>query len=159
MGDAANSNSFSASNGGEKSKIVTDLATKRAKKRNEELKPIAALIKSEKVDKNDKEKERINHLMNKMITAMLNFIGKEEKSQNEALKIFKEDKESRNSRLTHPKTNAEDKKKENKIEERLQGLAEFRIFIDKLGFNNHFKRDDFKKRLDNTNTYHNKGLI
>ena len=97
--------------------------------------------------------------MSNMIAAMINFIGQEEKSQHEALKIFKEDKESRNTRSTIPKTSTQDKKKESKIEERIQGLSEFRTFTEKLGYaNNHHKRDDFKRMLDNTNTYHNKGL-
>ena len=78
MGDMANSNSSSTSNGGEKSKIFTDLATKRIKERNEELMLLSELIKTEKGVKNAMEKERIDHLKEKMIAAMINFIAKEE---------------------------------------------------------------------------------
>ena len=56
------------------------------------MRPFAALIKSEKGDKNAKEKERINHLMSNMIAAMIKFIGKEENSQQETLKNFKDDR-------------------------------------------------------------------
>ena len=49
------------------------------------MKPFAELIKAEKGDKNAKEKERINHLKEKMIAAMINFIAKEENIQQETL--------------------------------------------------------------------------
>ena len=45
--------------------------------------PFAELIKAEKGVKNAKEKERIDHLRDNIIAAMLNFIVKEEKIQKE----------------------------------------------------------------------------
>ena len=68
MSEAANSNN-STSNGGGKQKESTDLALKRVKKRNEELKPFADIIKREKGEKNVKEKKRIDHLRTSMIAA------------------------------------------------------------------------------------------
>ena len=91
--DAANSNSALTSSGGEKQKNSTDLAIKRVKKRNEELKPFADTIRAEKGEKNAKEKKRIDHLRNNMIAAMIKFIGKEGNSQQEILKTFRDDKE------------------------------------------------------------------
>ena len=49
---------------------------------------------------------------NNMIAAMIKFIGKEENSQQKILKAFKDDKDSRATRATNPKTNAEDKKRD-----------------------------------------------
>ena len=45
-----------------------------------------------------------------MIAAMIKFIGKEQNSQQEILKAFKDDKDWRATRATNPKTNAEDKR-------------------------------------------------
>ena len=75
--DAVNSNSTLTCNGGEKQKNSTNLAIKRVKKRNEELKPFADIIRAEKGEKNAKEKKRIDHLRNNMIAAMIKFIEKE----------------------------------------------------------------------------------
>ena len=119
MSEAANSNT-STSNGGGKQKESTDLTLKRVKKRNEELKPFADIIKHEKGEKNVREKKRIDHLMSNMIAAMIKFIGIQEISQKEILKTFKENTNDRTTRATNPKTSAEDKTKEAKTELRLQ---------------------------------------
>ena len=105
MSEVANSNTWT-SNGGGKQKESTDLALKRVKKRNKELKPFADIIKREKGEKNVKEKKRIDHLRTSMIAAMIKFIGIQENSQQEILKTFKEDKDARATRATNPKTSA-----------------------------------------------------
>ena len=111
------------------------------------------------LDSNVREKKRIDHLRTNMIAAMIKFIGIQENSQQEILKTFKEDKDARATRATNPKTSAEDKTKEAKTELRIQGLDEFRTFTDKLSFaTNHYKRDDFRRILDNTNIFHVKSL-
>ena len=93
------------------------------------------------------------------MAAMIKFIGTQENSQQEILKTFKEDKDARATRGTNPKTSAEDKTKEAKTEQRIQGLEEFRTFTDKLSFaTSHYKRDDYRRILDNTNVFHIKGL-
>ena len=101
--DTVNSNSALTSSGGEKQKNSTDFAFKKVKKRNEELKPFADIIRAEKGEKNTKEKKRIDHLRNNMIATMIKFIGKKENSQQEILKTFRDDKETRSTRATHPK--------------------------------------------------------
>ena len=58
---------------------------KRVKKRNEELKPFADIIKREKGEKTVKEKKRIDHLRTTMIAAMIKLIGIQE---NLILKLY-----------------------------------------------------------------------
>ena len=74
--DVVNSNSALTSSGSDKPKNSTDLGIKRVKKRNEELKPFADIIRAEKGKRNAKENKRIGHLRNNMIAAMIKFIGK-----------------------------------------------------------------------------------
>ena len=63
--------------------------TTKIKEKNEELIPFAELIKAGKGVKNTKEKEKINHLKDKMIAEMLNFIVEEEKIQQERVSVKK----------------------------------------------------------------------
>ena len=114
MSEAANSNN-STSNGGGKQKESTDLALKRVKKRNKELKPFADIIKREKGEKNVKEKKRIDHLRTSMIAAMIKFIGTQENSQLEILKSFKEDKDARPLEEPTPKLVLRTKPKRQKL--------------------------------------------
>ena len=88
---AANSNVTPAQNGCTKQNSILVLADKKVREHNEELRPYPQLIKAEKGDKKAKELDRINLLKDKMITAMLQFIGLEKKAVEEEHKKFTDD--------------------------------------------------------------------
>ena len=74
-------------------------------------------------------------------------------------KRFTDDKEARKARATVAKTQLEDKKKDEELKERKAGLDQFKKFTKQMAFERYHKRDDFKKMLNVSNSYHVKGLL
>ena len=158
--DAGNLNTATAPDEASKvtSKLIS-LAAKAAKEHNENLRPYADLIKKEKGVKKEKEMARVKDLKDKMIKAMLDFISEQKKAVSEEHTRFLGDKDARNKRATLPKTQQEDKNKENHLKDRLAGLEQFKLFTEQLAFEKYSKREDFKKILHVSSAYHVKGLL
>ena len=140
------------------SKLIT-LAVKTANEHNENLRPYAELIKKEKGVNREKELSRVKDLKDKMIKSMIDFISEQRKEVKEEHTRFLEDKDARKQRATVPKTHQEDKKKDNELKDRIAGLDQFKQFTEQMAFERYSKRDDFKKMLHVSNTYHIKGLL
>ena len=157
--DAGNLNTASAPDEASKvtSKLIS-LAAKTVKEHNENLRPYAELIKREKGVNKEKEMSRVKDLKDKMIKSMIDFISEQKKEVREEHTRFLEDKEARKQRATVPKTHQEDKKKDSDLKDRIVGLEQFKQFTEQLAFERYSKREDLKKMLHVSNTYHIKGL-
>lgn len=140
-------------------KQLISLAVKTVNEYNENLRPYAELIKREKGVNRERELLRVKDLKDKMIKAMIDFISAQRQAVKEEQTRFLGDKDSRNKRATVNKTQQEDKKKETELKDRELGLDEFRQFTEQMAFEKYSKRDDFKKMLNVSNTYHIKGLL
>ena len=158
--EAGHSNTASAQDEANKvtSKLIT-LAVKTANEYNENLRPYAELIKKEKGVNREKELSRVKDLKDKMIKSMMDFISAQRQAVKEEHTKFLEDKDARKQRATVVKTHQEDKKKDNELKDRLVGLDQFKQFTEQMAFERYSKRDDFKKMLHVSNTYHIKGLL
>merc|ERR1712240_825809 len=53
----------------------------------------------------------------------------------------------------------EDKKEDDELKERKAGLDQFKKFTEQMAFERYHRRDDFKKMLNVSNSYHVKGLL
>ena len=102
---------------------------------------------------------RVKHLKDKMIKSMIDFISAQRKEVEDEHKRFSDDKEARKVRATVAKTQLEDKKKDEELKERKAGLDQFKKFTEQMAFERYHKREDFKKMLSTSNSYHVKGLL
>ena len=138
---------------------IISLAVKTANEYNENLQPYAELIKKEKGVNREKELSRVKELKDKMIKSMIDFISAQRQEVKEEQTRFLDDKDVRTKRSTVAKIRLEDKKKDDELKDRIAGLDQFKQFTEQIAFERYSKRDDLKKMLHVSTSYHIKGLL